>query len=52
MEQIMHRKIPKFLLVPLALFALHLARKRPAAKPAAPPRFSMAALKPWLASHK
>jgi len=48
----MHRKIPTTLLVPLALFALHLARKRPEPKPAPRSRFSPAALKPWLANHR
>jgi len=48
----MHRNIPKSLLLPLALVALHLARRRPAAKPQEQSRFSLAALKPWLASHR
>jgi hypothetical protein len=52
MEPIMHRKFPKSLLLPLALVALHLARRRPAEKPPERSRFSRAALKPWLASHR
>jgi hypothetical protein len=52
LEPIMHRNIPKSLLLPLALVALHLARRRPAAKPQEQSRFSLAALKPWLASHR
>jgi hypothetical protein len=48
----MHRKIPKSLIVPLALFMWHFARKRPAAAPAPAGRFSWAALKPWITNHR
>jgi hypothetical protein len=52
LEPIMHRKIPTPMLVPLALVAFHIARRRRAAKPAERSRFSLAALKPWLANHR
>jgi hypothetical protein len=50
MESAMHRKIPKSLIVSLALFMWHFARKRPAPAPAG--RFSWAALKPWITNHR
>jgi len=46
----MHRKIPKSLILSLALFMWHLARKRRAPAPSG--RFSWAALKPWIANHR
>lgn len=48
----MHRKIPKSLLLSLALFAWHLARKRPAAAPAQTSPFSWAHWKPRILSHR